>query len=55
VALEHGLEDLHERRLLAYVTAAHQVGAITVSRRGADPPRRDELPDGWPHIPLPAA
>ena len=51
VALEHGLEDLSERRLSAYLAAAHQVGAITVSRRGADPPRRDELPAGWPNVP----
>jgi fructokinase len=51
VALEHGLEDLDEPRLSAYLTAAHQVGAITVSRRGADPPRREELPVGWPHLP----
>jgi len=50
VALEHGLEDLDERRLTAYLTAAHQVGAVTVSRRGADPPRRDELPAGWPNV-----
>jgi len=51
VALEHGLEDLDEPRLTAYLTAAHQVGAVTVSRRGADPPRRDELPEGWPAVP----
>jgi fructokinase len=51
VALEHGLEGLDERRLSAFLTAAHQVGAITVSRRGADPPRRDELPPGWPSVP----
>ena len=50
VALEHGLDDLDERRLTAYLTAAHQVGMVTVSRRGADPPRRDELPAGWPHV-----
>ncbi len=50
VALEHGLEDLEERRLSAYLSAAHQVGAVTVSRRGADPPRRDELPAGWPNV-----
>ncbi len=51
VALEHGLEDLDERRLAAYLAAAHQVGAVTVSRRGADPPRREELPAGWPNVP----
>ena len=50
VALEHGLEDLDGQRLTAYLTAAHQVGAITVSRRGADPPYRGELPAGWPGV-----
>jgi fructokinase len=50
VALEHGLEDLDESRLAAYLAAAHQVGAVTVSRRGADPPRRAELPPGWPNV-----
>lgn len=54
VALRHGLEGLDEARLTAYLTAAHQVGAITVSRRGADPPRLDELPEGWPAVPGPA-
>ena len=51
VAVEHGLEDLDEVRLEAYVTAAHQAAAITVSRRGADPPRRAELPADWPAVP----
>ena len=51
VALEHGLDELDTRRLTAYLTAAHQVGAITVSRRGADPPRRAELVPGWPDVP----
>ena len=51
VALEHGLQDLDEPRLAAYLAAAHQVGAVTVSRRGADPPYRDELPAGWPAVP----
>jgi fructokinase len=51
VVLEHGLADLDEARLAAYVEAANEAAAITVSRRGADPPRRDELPDGWPRIP----
>ena len=51
VALEHGLEDLDEPRLTAYLAAAHAVGAVTVSRRGADPPRRDEMAAGWPDVP----
>ena len=54
VGLEHGLEDLDEQRLAAYLTAAHQVGAVTVSRRGADPPYRDELPARWPGVAAPA-
>jgi fructokinase len=29
------------------VAAAHAVAAVVVGRRGADPPRRDELPTGW--------
>lgn len=48
---EHGLDHLDQRRLEAYVVAAHQAAAITVSRRGADPPRRAELPAGWPAVP----
>ena len=48
VVVEHGLADLDERRLTAYLRAAHQAAAVTVSRRGADPPRRHELPAGWP-------
>ena len=51
VALEHGLDALDEPRLAAYLDAAHQVGAITVSRRGADPPRREELAPDWPGVP----
>ena len=50
VAVEHGLDDLDADRLTAYVTAAHEAAAVTVSRRGADPPRRDELSAGWPHV-----
>ena len=55
IALEHGLDDLDEPRLTAYLAAAHEVGAVTVSRRGADPPRRDELAAGWPDVPRPGA
>jgi fructokinase len=51
VAIEHGLDGLDEERLAAYLFAAHQVGQITVSRRGADPPWRQELPEGWPRVP----
>ena len=51
VAIEHGLDELDEDRLTAYLTAAHQVGQVTVSRRGADPPWRQELPPGWPGVP----
>lgn len=50
VVIEHGLEELDEQRLTAYLTAAHQVGQVTVSRRGADPPWRAELPAGWPGL-----
>jgi fructokinase len=50
VALEHGLDRLTEERLRAYLEAAHQVAAVTVSRRGADPPTREELPAGWPNV-----
>ncbi len=29
------------------VAAAHEAAAVVVTRRGADPPWRDELPDAW--------
>jgi fructokinase len=50
VVLEHGLHRLDTNRLRSYVEAAHQAAAVTVSRRGADPPVRAELPSGWPHV-----
>jgi fructokinase len=37
---EHALERLLE--------AAGTVAALTCARRGAEPPTRSELPDGWP-------
>ena len=37
--------------LRALLGAAHSVASVTVSRRGADPPRRHELTEGWPHLP----
>jgi fructokinase len=50
VVAEHGLESLDVQRLAGYLAAAHQAAAITVSRRGADPPWRSELPTGWPQL-----
>lgn len=41
-----GLDDV--AALSAAVSAAHTVAAVVVGRRGADPPRREELPPGWP-------
>ena len=50
IAAQHGLDDLHEDRLTAYLTAAHEAAAVTVTRPGADPPSRGELPPGWPGL-----
>jgi fructokinase len=47
VVAEQGLASEAEP-LRRQVEAAHQAAAVTVSRRGADPPRRHELPEGWP-------
>jgi fructokinase len=49
-ALEAGLAELDARRLGGYLAAAHAAAAVTVSRRGADPPWRTELPAAWPKI-----
>jgi fructokinase len=40
-----GLDD--RATLRAAVAAAHVAAAVVVGRRGADPPRRDELPTSW--------
>lgn len=50
VVLDHGLDRLEATRLAAYVAAAHAAAAVTVSRRGADPPWRADLPDTWPDV-----
>jgi len=50
VAVEHGLDDLGEARLGRILTAAHEAASVTVSRRGANPPRRGELAAGWPGL-----
>jgi fructokinase len=47
LALQHGLDNLHRPRLTAFLETAHEAAAITVSRRGADPPTRAELRE-WP-------
>jgi fructokinase len=51
VAHERGLDELTPERLRTLLGAAHTVASITVSRRGADPPHRHELPDDWPYLP----
>ena len=33
-----------------YLSAAHAAAAVTVTRRGADPPRLSELPPSWPRV-----
>ena len=50
VVVQHGLDELHDDRLEAYLSAAHEAAAVTVSRPGADPPRLGELPPGWPRL-----
>jgi fructokinase len=50
VVVEHGLDELTAPRLQQYVEAAHQAASVTVSRLGADPPHRADLPSGWPTV-----
>ena len=50
IAVEHGLEDLGDVWLEQMLTAAHEAASVTVSRRGANPPRRGELSAGWPGL-----
>jgi fructokinase len=40
-------DDITEANLISAVRAAHAAAAVVVTRRGADPPRRDELPADW--------
>ena len=47
VTLDWGL-DLDREQVTALLNAAHTVAGITCSRRGANPPTRQELPPGWP-------
>jgi fructokinase len=42
------VDDLADvESIVPAVEAAHQVSAVVVGRRGADPPHRDELPPDW--------
>jgi fructokinase len=48
LATGRGRDDLGDTdALTAAVDAAHDVAAVIVGRRGADPPWRDELPPDW--------
>lgn len=43
-----GLGTLDESRVRALLHSAMVAAAVTCSRRGANPPRRQELPSAWP-------
>jgi fructokinase len=44
----HAVDDLADvEAMVSAVAAAHQAAAITVGRRGADPPHRGHLPADW--------
>lgn len=49
-AFDHHAEDLptDETALVRLLAGAVEVAALTCERRGANPPRRAELPAGWP-------
>jgi len=50
VVAERGVDRLDGRRLTGSLAAAHEAAAVTVSRRGADPPWREELSPDWPRV-----
>lgn len=48
IASGFGRDDIADRdRVVAAVRAANHVAGVVVTRRGADPPWRSELPDDW--------
>ena len=47
MASGRGRPDVDAEGLQQAVLAAHEAAAVVVTRRGADPPRRAELPDDW--------
>ena len=47
MASGRGRPDVDAEGLQQAVLAAHEAAAVVVTRRGANPPRRAELPDDW--------